>query len=149
MPCQNNLGYTFHIPESVMGLTFLAAGGCLPEGISSVLLMRKKEGGFGVSNSLGANSLAILMSLGIPWFIRNIMYRNTPGKQTIILHPYTTEYNMLLLLLAILSLFTVLTIAKYRLKRSVGCTLISIYILLITLGILMASGAFFPISSCS
>lgn len=34
-------GHTYSIPESVMGLTFLAAGGCMPEAISSVLMIRK------------------------------------------------------------------------------------------------------------
>lgn len=36
-------GYTFDVPESVMGLTFLAAGACMPEAISSVLMVRKGE----------------------------------------------------------------------------------------------------------
>lgn len=133
----------------MMGLTFLAAGGCMPEGISSVLLIRKKEGGFGVSNSLGANSLAILLSLGIPWLIRNIMYRNVPGKQSILLNPYSTQYTMLLLLLAVLSLYMVLTIARYQLKRTVGCVLISIYAVFVTLGILMETSVFFPKAACS
>lgn len=132
-----------------MGLTFLAAGGCMPEGISSVLLIRKKEGGFGVSNSLGANSLAILLSLGIPWLIRNIMYRNVPGKESIPLNPYSTQYTMLLLLLAVSSLYMVLTIARYRLKRTVGCVLISIYAVFVTLGILMETSVFFPKAACS
>lgn len=35
------IGETFGIPDSVMGLTFLAAGGCLPEAISSVIMARK------------------------------------------------------------------------------------------------------------
>lgn len=132
-----------------MGLTFLAAGGCLPEGISSVLLIRKKEGGFGVSNSLGANSLAILMSLGVPWLIRNIMFQNVLGKESIPLNPLSTQYTMLLLLVAVFSLYMVLTIAKYQLKRTVGCVLISIYIVFVTLGILMASNVFFPNSTGS
>lgn len=142
-------GYTFKIPEAMMGLTFLAAGGCLPEGISSVLLIRKKEGGFGVSNSLGANSLAILMSLGVPWLIKNILSRNVPGKQSILLNPLSTQYTMVLLLLAVFSLYMVLTTARYQLKRTVGCVLISIYIVFVTLGILMATNVFFPNSTGS
>lgn len=145
----SNLGTTFRIPDAVMGLTFLAAGGCLPEGISSVLMVRKNEGGVGVSNSLGANSLAILMSLGIPWLIRNIMHRNRPGQESIQLNPYSTEYNIMLLLFAIIALYVVLTVAKYRLKRSVGLALISIYIVLITFGILLEMNVFFPVSIVS
>ena len=35
------LGYTIGVPESIMGLTFLAAGGCMPEALSCVLMIRK------------------------------------------------------------------------------------------------------------
>lgn len=132
-----------------MGLTFLAAGGCMPEGISSVLMIRKNEGGVGVSNSLGANSLAILMSLGIPWLIKNIINRNTPGKQSILLNPNSTEYNILLLLLAVIALYVILYISGHRLKRSVGIALISVYSFCITIGILLEMNVFFPDIICS
>jgi Ca2+/Na+ antiporter len=36
-------GNTFGIPDSVMGLTLLAAGGCLPEAFSSIIMARKGE----------------------------------------------------------------------------------------------------------
>lgn len=127
-----------------MGLTFLAAGGCMPEGISSVIQIRKGKGGIGVSNSLGANSLAILMSLGIPWLIKNILNRNMPGKESILLNSSSTEYNILILLIAVITLYVVLTLAKYRLKRSVGLSLISAYTVFITLGVLLEMNVFFP-----
>lgn len=34
-------GFTLAVPETVMGLTFLAAGGCMPEAISSCAAIRK------------------------------------------------------------------------------------------------------------
>lgn len=37
------IGRTFYIPESVMGLTLLACGGCLPEAISCVIIIRRGE----------------------------------------------------------------------------------------------------------
>lgn len=132
-----------------MGLTFLAAGGCMPEGISSVLMIRKKEGGLGVSNSLGANSLAILMSLGIPWLIKNIIHRNDPVRASIQLNPYSTEYNIFLLFLAVIALYIVLTFARYRLKRSVGITLLIVYFIFITFGILFEMNVFFRSEACS
>lgn len=140
-------GYTFSIPDAVMGLTFLAAGGCMPEGISSVLMVRKNEGGVGVSNSLGANSLAILMSLGIPWLIRNILNRNIPGKNAIQITSEGIGYLISLLLLAAFSLYLVLTLSRYRLKKTVGIVLMSIYLVIITFGILLELNVFFP-SQC-
>lgn len=35
------IGYTFNIPEAVMGLTFLGAGGCLPEAASAIIMGKK------------------------------------------------------------------------------------------------------------
>lgn len=35
------IGFAFKIPEAVMGLTFLAAGGCLPEAFSAIIMARK------------------------------------------------------------------------------------------------------------
>lgn len=131
-----------------MGLTFLAAGGCMPEGITSVLSIRKGEGGIGVSNSLGANSLAILMSLGIPWLIKNILHRNSPGKDVIRITSYGIEYTILLLFIAVICLYAVLTIAGYRLKKTVGLALISSYLVLITFGILLELNIFFPWIEC-
>lgn len=37
------IGHTIDIPESVMGMTLLAGGGCLPEAISCVILIRRGE----------------------------------------------------------------------------------------------------------
>lgn len=141
-------GFTFKIPDAVMGLTFLAAGGCMPEGISSVLMVRKGEGGVGVSNSLGANSLAILMSLGIPWLIRNILHRNDKGHESIRINSYGIEYSILLLLLAVIALYAVLTLSRYRLKRTVGVTLLIVYSVIITIGVLLELNVFFPFITC-
>lgn len=132
-----------------MGLTFLAAGGCMPEGISSVLSVRKGDSGVGVSNSLGANSLAILMSLGIPWLIKNILNRNDPENSSIVIASYGIEYTILLLLIAVIALYIVLTLSRYRLKKTVGLALISIYLILITIGILLELNIFFPEINCS
>lgn len=141
-------GFTLKIPDAVMGLTFLAAGGCMPEGISSVLMVRKGEGGVGVSNSLGANSLAILMSLGIPWLIRNILHRNVPGKEFVQINSFHIEYTILLLLLSVIALYVVLTLSRYRLKRTVGLALIAVYSVIITLGVCLELNLFFAPIAC-
>lgn len=41
----STIGHTLDVPESVMGLTLLACGGCLPEAISCVILIRRGECG--------------------------------------------------------------------------------------------------------
>lgn len=34
------VGYTLGIPDSAMGITFLAAGGSVPEGVAAVVVAR-------------------------------------------------------------------------------------------------------------
>lgn len=38
------IGYTFGIPETIMGMTLIAWGGCMPEAIISVIMIR--QGGY-------------------------------------------------------------------------------------------------------
>ncbi|KAJ6635314.1 Sodium/potassium/calcium exchanger 5 [Pseudolycoriella hygida] len=142
------VGYTYSIPESVMGLTLLAAGGCMPEAISSVIMIRKGESGIGVSNSLGANSLAILMSLGVPWLIRNIVYHNTTDKSFITLNSFGIEYTIVSLLAATVLLYAVLACAKYHLNKPVGFSLLTIYSIFLTVGILIELDVIFPSGNC-
>uniref|UniRef100_A0A1L8DK38 Putative k+-dependent ca2+/na+ exchanger nckx1 n=1 Tax=Nyssomyia neivai TaxID=330878 RepID=A0A1L8DK38_9DIPT len=138
------IGHTFAIPESVMGLTFLAAGGCLPEAISCIITIRSGEGGMGVSNALGANSLAILLSLGLPWFIRNTAERHLGHPASINIHSYGIEITIISLLLAVGVLLVVISLGNYELKRSVGFTLFIIYLFFITFAILVEMDIFFP-----
>lgn len=35
------LGHTFHIPDTVMGLTFIAAGVSVPDAIASLIVVRE------------------------------------------------------------------------------------------------------------
>ena len=43
------------IPDSVMGLTFLAAGTSVPDLITSVIVAKKGHGDMAVSSSIGSN----------------------------------------------------------------------------------------------
>jgi Ca2+/Na+ antiporter len=57
------IGYTFKIPDSVMGLTFLAIGTSVPEVFSSLIVSRQGKGSMAVSNSIGSNTFDILVSI--------------------------------------------------------------------------------------
>lgn len=64
------IGYTFGIPDVIMGLTFLAAGSSVPDGISSLLVARQGDGDMAVSNTIGSNIFDILLCLGLPWLLK-------------------------------------------------------------------------------
>lgn len=101
-----------------------------------------------MSNSLGANSLAILMSLGLPWLIRNIIHRNDADKSFISLDSADIEYTIMSLLLATVVLYAVISLSRYTLKKSVGFTLIGVYLVFITLCILLEMDILFPTKAC-
>ncbi|CAG7713527.1 unnamed protein product, partial [Allacma fusca] len=54
-------GETIGIPESVSGLTLLAAGTSIPEIFSSVIVARQGLGSMAFSNSVGSNTFDILI----------------------------------------------------------------------------------------
>lgn len=119
-----------------MGLTFLAAGSCTPEALSSVMMIRKGEKGVGVSNSLGSSTLDIFLSLGVPWFIKNLLQWNDSIQQpSVRVDSNGIETTILLLFLSVVILYTVLWFAKYRLSKSVGLCLFLGYLVLIMLSV--------------
>lgn len=123
------IGSTFGIQDSILGLTFLAAGGCLPEAISITITSRKGEGRMGISNSLGANTMNILLSLGLPWFIRTLQLLAQEGSAEafIAIKSGSLEYTILALILVAITLYVCLSINRFRLSRKSGAILISIY----------------------
>jgi len=60
-------GFAMGIPDTIMGLTFLAAGTSVPDTIASVLVARQGMGDMAVSNSIGSNVFDILLGLALPW----------------------------------------------------------------------------------
>lgn len=138
------IGSTFNVPETVMGLTFLAFGGCMPEAVSAVTMIRKGNGAMGVSNSLGANTLAILFSLGLPWFIKNMMEGGASTGAYVEINSYGMQYSVLALFLAVAILYAVLYVAKYNLRKLVGLALLFGYLLIVSFMILVELDLIFP-----
>jgi Ca2+/Na+ antiporter len=130
-------GDTFGIPDSVIGLTFLAFGGCMPEAISAVIIARKGSGQMGVSNALGANCLAVLFSLGLPWFISTM--KNGAGwtGAYIRIYSYGIEYTMIAIIFAVLSLYLIIAAAGYKLQKLVGVFLGLAYLFFASFAILV------------
>lgn len=138
------IGYTFRIPETIMGMTLIAWGGCVQETIVSVIMIRQGRGGIGVSQSLGANSLAILMALGVPWFVRTMVDGAGYMGAFVNIYSYGIEFTIISLLLAVLLLYVVFACTKYRLKKIVGAYLLVIYVILISFAILVEMDILFP-----
>ncbi|XP_048488409.1 sodium/potassium/calcium exchanger 3 isoform X2 [Plutella xylostella] len=134
------LGHTFFIPDSVMGMTFLAFGGCLPEACAIFIMSRKGEGGIGVSNALGANSLAILFALGMPWLIRTLTLLSQGAEAVVYINSSGIEFIVGSLLIAVISLWVTLYFGKFVLRRLTGSIFLCLYVIFITLALLIETG---------
>lgn len=72
------IGSTLAIPDTVMGLTFVAAGVSVPDALSSIAVIKEGYGDMAVSNAIGSNVFDILVCLGLPWFIQTAII--APGS---------------------------------------------------------------------
>lgn len=72
------IGFSLGIPDTVMGLTFVAAGVSVPDALSSIAVIKEGYGDMAVSNAVGSNVFDILICLGLPWFIQTAIIK--PGS---------------------------------------------------------------------
>lgn len=77
------IGTTLGIPDTVMGLTFVAAGVSVPDALSSIAVIKEGYGDMAVSNAVGSNVFDILICLGLPWFIQTTII-DTGGHVNVI-----------------------------------------------------------------
>ncbi|XP_029166834.1 sodium/potassium/calcium exchanger 4-like isoform X2 [Nylanderia fulva] len=96
------LGDTIGIPDSVMGITLQAAGGNMPELVSIVILSRQGNGDMAMSNTLGANTLDILLCLGLPWMIKILIH-----KKDIKIISDALSYSVLSIIVCVIAFYTV------------------------------------------
>jgi Ca2+/Na+ antiporter len=106
------------------------------------------SGALGVSNSLGANSLAIMFSLGLPWLIRNMVDGAWNTGANISIHSNGIEFVVLSLILAVCTLYTIVTIGKYILRKTIGVILVFAYLIFVSFAILVEMDVFFPTTDC-
>lgn len=119
------VGYTLGIPDSIMGITFLAAGTSVPDAFASLLVSRQGQGDMAVSNSIGSNVFDILVGLAVPWFIYTAMIN--PGDVATI-NSSGMVYSVMLLFLTIIITVGGVYLSKWQLTKRLGILLLSIYV---------------------
>lgn len=139
-------GHTFSIPESVLGLTVLAIGGCTPEMITGAIMARKGQAGTGIANSLGASSLAILLSLGLPWFIK-VMLLHLAGDANAAVSVAQGDgvtHTIASLLFVPVALYIIIASFKFILRRIASLFLFSCYSAFVSFAVLVELDILFP-----
>ncbi|CAG2111809.1 unnamed protein product, partial [Medioppia subpectinata] len=129
------IGYTFGLPDTVSGLTLLAAGTSVPELISSVLVVKKaSQADMAICNSIGSNIFDILFCLGVPWFLKSVIWMFQKGTFSLeatavpidsTALPLTT-FSLLVTIFALLATFQA---TKWKLGLTVGITCSIIYVI--------------------
>jgi len=124
---------TTGLSETVMGLTFLAAGTSVPDLITSVIVARKGRGDMAVSSSVGSNIFDVTIGLPFPWAMATAINFGETVK---------VESNGLfcsVFLLAIMLLMVVACVAHNRwlLTKRLGGVLFFLYLLFLLFSLLL------------
>ncbi|XP_075214663.1 sodium/potassium/calcium exchanger 5-like [Lycorma delicatula] len=123
-------GYVLKIPDSVMGLTFIAAGMCIPETLSSIIVSKQGKGSMALANSLGSNIFDTLFCFGLPWLIKTTYFRNE-NHHYMEVHSSGLDYNTVILLVTLLLLFAVVAANKFTLTKLGGYLCLLMYFIFI------------------
>ncbi len=109
--------YQINIPDTVAGLTVLAAGTSLPEVVSSIIRTRQGKGEMAMSNSIGSNVFDILICLGVPWFLESTIL-----KPFTVVHVYSGGifYSAGVLLGSIVILMSCFILNKWKMNKKFG-----------------------------
>ncbi|TKS69604.1 Sodium/potassium/calcium exchanger 5 [Collichthys lucidus] len=141
------VGETLGIPDTVMGLTLLAAGTSIPDTVASVMVAREGKADMAMSNIVGSNVFDMLC-LGLPWFIKTAFVdTNNPVE----VNSTGLVFISCTLLLSIVFLFVSVHINGWKLDWKLGIVSLICYILFATLSILYELGIIGnnPIRLCS
>ncbi|CAN7997002.1 unnamed protein product [Ixodes hexagonus] len=124
------IGYTIGIPDSVAGITVLAAGTSVPEVFSSVIVARNGLGNMAICNLLGSNIFDVLFCLGVPWFLKAVF---ASKSHEVFINSAAMTYTSVTLLSTVVLLFGTFVITRWKLNYKVGFACIIMYIIFITL----------------
>lgn len=105
------------IPTQIVAVTFVAIGTCLPEMVTSITSLRKKDSDIGVGNIIGANIINSTLLLGLVSVI---------GKDGLPID-YVTRTAALAALMAITLVLTVPALIKQKTYRWQGFVMFGLY----------------------
>jgi Ca2+/Na+ antiporter len=144
------IGHTLRIPDSVMGLTFIAAGTSVPEAVSSIIVAKQGLGSMSISNSIGSNTFDILMCLGLPWLIKGSMIVNDE-ENFIQINSGGLEYSVIILIVSLLLLYVLLASNGFYLDKKVATISAGLYALFLVFATLLELNVFFVLNqpTCS
>lgn len=140
------IGYTFKIPDAVMGLTLVAFGSSVPDCSSSLFIARKGDGDMAVSNTVGSNTFDVLLCLGVPWLIKSAAWH-----APIEISSRGLFVSCFFIVGSVAIAFFVLYLNSWVLNQKVGCFFVFIYFIFLGTSVSMEMFVFgrFRLPMCS
>lgn len=111
------------VPETVIALTFVALGTSLPELVTTITSLRKGHASLGIGNVIGANVLNLVLVSGLA--VTLAPFEVPVGK--LLLGRNASLVLDIPLMLVVMLLLTVPALARKKLERWQGVTLLVIY----------------------
>ncbi|XP_046898160.1 sodium/potassium/calcium exchanger 5 [Hypomesus transpacificus] len=141
------VGETLGIPDTVMGLTLLAAGTSIPDTVASVMVAREGKADMAMSNIVGSNVFDMLC-LGLPWFIKTVFVDTENPVQV---NSTGLVFISATLLISIVFLFVAIHVNGWKLDWKLGLVSLFCYVIFATLAILYELGIIGnnPVRLCS
>lgn len=119
------ISHTFGLPDSVAGITILAAGISVPEIIASVIVVKSGMANMAICNLIGSNIFDILFCLGFPWFIKTFIFSPTAS---LVINSSALTYTTTTLLSTVVLLFITFSISGWKLNWKVGLMCFILYL---------------------
>lgn len=133
------IGTISGFPSTYMGLTVIAVGNALPDGVTTIVLAKKKLAIMGMTGAYAGQLFGLLVGFGLSMLKKTLLEKSVPFD---LFNPADISENIMDILVICVSLF-VLSVTfligvlfKYELPRLLAYVLLSIY----SIFIVIASG---------
>ncbi|CAB0011618.1 unnamed protein product [Nesidiocoris tenuis] len=132
-------GFELRIPDSLVGLSFIAIGMSVPQAASSIIIAKQGDGAMALSNAIGSNVFDNLICLGLPWFLKCLIYE----ENFVEISSLSISYSFVILISSLLILYMAAALNDFRLNRTIGILLLCLYVLFAMLSASLELNIFF------
>lgn len=120
------IAHTLRVPDTVFGVSIIAAGTSVPEAVSSVMVAKRGFGTMAVSNAVGSNTFNILVCLGVPWLIQALVNFNLSNNYAEI-SSLALEYSTGMLIVSLVVMYALLVWNDFKIDKKIGTGALFLY----------------------
>ncbi len=129
------IGMVANIPDTIMGLTFLAAGTSIPDLLTSVIVARQGLGDMAVSSSVGSNIFDILVGLPIPW----LAYSAVNNGKAMQVYSESLLISVMTLVGMLAAVVGTIAICQWKMSKALGGVMFFLYACFLTSDLVRAN----------